>query len=95
MEATSKSKTLETKQLTFDPEVREEEVTAVPVDHVRRETTVRRKPVRAASPARDASVARAVHCSFHRRRTVHSLRPYLELRFQQPYPSVELLPLRP
>jgi hypothetical protein len=86
---------IETKQLTFDPEVREKEVAAVPVDHIRREATVRRKPVAHAALARDTSAARTVPCSFPRRRTADSRRHRLELRFQQPYPAVEVLSLCP
>ena len=87
--------TSETKQLTFDPEVREKEVAAVPVDHIRREATVRSKPVTHAALARSTPAARIIPYSFPRCRTVESRRPCLELRFQQPYPAVELLPLCP
>ena len=86
---------IETKQLTFDPEVREKEVAAVPVDHISREAIVPRKPVAHASLARDTPAARTILYSFPRRRTADSRRHRPELRFQQPYPAVELIPLCP
>jgi len=86
---------IEMKQLTFDPEVREKEVAAVPVDHISREAIVPRKPVAHASLARDTPAARTILYSFPRRRTADSRRHRPELRFQQPYPAVELIPLCP
>ena len=86
---------IETKQLTFDPEVREKEVAAIPVDHIRWETTIQLKPVTHAALARDTPAARTILYSYPRRRTADSRRRRLELRFQQPYPAVEVLPLRP
>jgi hypothetical protein len=86
---------IKTKPLTFDPEVREKEVAAVPGDHIRREAIVGRKPVAHASLARGTPAARTIPYSFPRRRTADSRRHRLELRFQQPYPAVELLPLCP
>jgi hypothetical protein len=73
--------TSEIKQLTFDPEVWEKEVAAVPVDHIRWEATVRSKPVTHAALARSTPAAHIIPYSFPHRRTVESCRPCLELRF--------------